>query len=721
MKRPFAIFGSAYFAGLLAAVFFAPESLLILLVATLLFFAISMAFEVLRKNGYIPSAALCFETAIFVFMICSSQVSSNCAPFADKTLNITAEITDTEESGDSFVYTLQKFRSDDGSALPEDYSVLLYSNTVLCCEPGYTINAKLDIRDFRDDFGLSSRKSHLSKGEYLAAVINSDSDTELIPASAGKEILGTTVRNFFASIPAKYLNPENAGISSAMLLGISPDTEIYDEFRNAGVSHLLVVSGLHMAILAGLVLAFLKKLRLHRIASAIITIIFVLIYMAITGFGHSSVRAGAMYIILLLAPIFGRESDSLNTLGLAVLVICLFSPYAAGDTGFLLSASATLGIILLSGRMSRAVLSHFNEDHRLFGALKYITELFTVSIAANLFVSPVLILVFGYIQPESIIFSMLLSLPAAVIIFCSLIICLLGAIPFISGIVYPFAFMDGILCKLSLSLCSAVPNTGASPLGSIGLIILMGVILILILVLSFRARKKLTIAITSAVLLIYASGFAASYAYSFSVTRLISANCGNGYFTAVVHHGKAVILTAGGNDTELPTELLAESRIGKIEGAFLSTGSYGELEAVLTAEEQFGAFPVTVQEDLLPLGNDFVAEDIYKTKYSRDIFGDGAVLAFCEDSGRRIRLIIYGKEIIIDRKGVYYSPESCAVYITEKARPEISSSFTILESDDIINENTAFPTGNYLLQPEGEALFADLNDNGEIKLRRSFR
>ena len=112
-----------------------------------------------------------------------------------------------------------------------------------------------------------------------------------------------------------------AGMAFGFKSGIS--TETTRMFRALGVSHLLAVSGLHTALLAQAMLALLRFLKTPRKAASLLTAGFVLLFVALTGFTPSAVRAGVMSMVMLLGLLFGREPDSLNSLGLALLVIAL--------------------------------------------------------------------------------------------------------------------------------------------------------------------------------------------------------------------------------------------------------------------------------------------------------------------------------------------------------------------------------------------------------------
>ena len=88
--------------------------------------------------------------------------------------------------------------------------------------------------------------------------------------------------------------------------------------------------------------------------------------MALAGFPASAVRAGIMSILYFLGLAVGRESDSLNSLGFALLVMTAGNPYAVNDVGLLLSACATLGLLLLGPRMEAAFVAPLRERKDVF-------------------------------------------------------------------------------------------------------------------------------------------------------------------------------------------------------------------------------------------------------------------------------------------------------------------------------------------------------------------
>ncbi len=118
-------------------------------------------------------------------------------------------------------------------------------------------------------------------------------------------------------------------------------------FERTGSFHLLVVSGMHLAIFSGLVFFITRRFRLPRIAASFVTIALALAYALFTGFGQPVQRAFWMITLYLCGRILWRERHPLNAIGFAGLVMIVINPAALLDAGFqmtLLSVLAVAGI-----------------------------------------------------------------------------------------------------------------------------------------------------------------------------------------------------------------------------------------------------------------------------------------------------------------------------------------------------------------------------------------
>ena len=152
-------------------------------------------------------------------------------------------------------------------------------------------------------------------------------------------------------IAAIWDDAETAGFLTAMLTGersgLSVETET--ALSEAGLSHLLAVSGLHCTFLVALLGMLIPPVRRRLFAACAIGVLF--FYMLMTGLSPSIVRSCIMLVFVLTAPLLRRDSDGPTSLGTALLVILLCNPYAAAGIGLQLSFAATGGILLLGGRL----------------------------------------------------------------------------------------------------------------------------------------------------------------------------------------------------------------------------------------------------------------------------------------------------------------------------------------------------------------------------------
>jgi competence protein ComEC len=115
-------------------------------------------------------------------------------------------------------------------------------------------------------------------------------------------------------------------------------------FERTGSFHLLVVSGLHLAIFSGLVFWLARRLRLSRVWASLITIACSLGYAMFTGFGHPVERAFWMVTLYLLGRMVWRERKALNTIGVVALVMLAAEPASLFDSGFQMTLLSVLAI-----------------------------------------------------------------------------------------------------------------------------------------------------------------------------------------------------------------------------------------------------------------------------------------------------------------------------------------------------------------------------------------
>ncbi|MDR3313188.1 MAG: ComEC/Rec2 family competence protein [Oscillospiraceae bacterium] len=205
-----------------------------------------------------------------------------------------------------------------------------------------------------------TRARYLAQGIYLGSYANGFAeDTVAVEHTDGHQPMRYILRlreRIERNLREAY-SVEQCALFRGMLLGDKDgiDYQTRQDFTGAGVSHLFAVSGLHMSLLSWSVYRALLALRCPRTPAACLCAGFVLLFMALTGFSASCVRAGIMMLLLLAGECAARPPDALNSLGLAATVLMIASPLSAGQVGLQLSFGATLGILLFHKRLCAPV------------------------------------------------------------------------------------------------------------------------------------------------------------------------------------------------------------------------------------------------------------------------------------------------------------------------------------------------------------------------------
>ncbi len=154
----------------------------------------------------------------------------------------------------------------------------------------------------------------------------------------------------WSRLPAAFrLGHEDAAMLTAMLTGDRTllGHRLRAGFERTGSFHLLVVSGMHLAIFSGLVFWAARRLRLPRVGASLATVALSFGYALFTGFGQPVERAFWMVTLYLAGRLLWRERHPLNAIGFAALVMLAVRPAAVADAGLqmtLLSVLAVAGI-----------------------------------------------------------------------------------------------------------------------------------------------------------------------------------------------------------------------------------------------------------------------------------------------------------------------------------------------------------------------------------------
>jgi competence protein ComEC len=142
------------------------------------------------------------------------------------------------------------------------------------------------------------------------------------------------------------LTSDDAGMLNAMLFGDRDrlNHRLRLGFERTGSFHLFVVSGMHVALLAGAIFWLARRLQLREGAATAVTLAASAAYAVLTGFGAPVQRALLMSAIFLVARLLSRERNVLNGLGAAVLGVLVLSPSSLFEAGFQMTFLAIVAI-----------------------------------------------------------------------------------------------------------------------------------------------------------------------------------------------------------------------------------------------------------------------------------------------------------------------------------------------------------------------------------------
>ncbi|WP_052488056.1 DNA internalization-related competence protein ComEC/Rec2 [Gordoniibacillus kamchatkensis] len=179
---------------------------------------------------------------------------------------------------------------------------------------------------------------------------------------------------------------DQSGLMKSMLIGWQEDMdpEQYRQFSKLGLTHILAISGMNVAIFLGLLFAVLKRLRLTRESTLLVGIAAMPGYVLLTGASPSIVRAGIMSMMALYAARRGWLKDGLHLAALAAWAMLVWEPYYLYDVGFQLTFAITAALLAGVPRIAR-LLPIRKEALRQAAAITIVSQLVSFPITVYYF------------------------------------------------------------------------------------------------------------------------------------------------------------------------------------------------------------------------------------------------------------------------------------------------------------------------------------------------
>ncbi|MCK4891058.1 MAG: ComEC/Rec2 family competence protein, partial [Candidatus Pacebacteria bacterium] len=343
------------------------------------------------------------------------------------------------------------------------------------------IDGKINIPE---DFDGFEYKNYLfSKGIYYISyypqieIIKKDKTGFYYEISKFRKNAGENILSIFPQ--------PQAGIISAMTLGVKSgiSSETLKSFNKTSTRHIIAVSGLHMTIVAVLIMYLLLAIGLKRNHAFYFAILGIVFFVALVGFPPSAVRAAIMGGLVLFAVKVGRLANAANAIIFAGVLMLLYNPNLLRyDVGFQLSFSAVFGIIYIYPR-----LDFYFKKYPDYLKIK---TMFLITISAQIATLPIIINSFSNYSVFSV-FANILVLPFVPVVMIGGIISIMaGFVSLLAGQIV--AMPISLILSLQLYIINffAGFNIGYFSFNGMNIWFVAVYYGVLVLLLNFRSIKK---------------------------------------------------------------------------------------------------------------------------------------------------------------------------------------------------------------------------------------
>lgn len=353
---------------------------------------------------------------------------------------------------------------------------------------------------------------------------------------------------------------DDAAVVSAVLLGdrSNLNTDFESNAKAAGITHMLVVSGMHLGIIFQLLNKILSLFKIGRIKTNLLILIAIFCMTAICGFTPSILRAALTYAIIVIGNLIFKKPDALNSLGAATIIILFFNPLAFGNLALLLSLFSTFGLLFICPIMVESFTSLISKFITPGKLIKGIIFSLSQSLSATLATLPICIIYFGYISLISPLTNLLTGYAASLLTSFSFIGIALLSLPsiFKFSATFPMFIIYALvryIVKVT-DICADFPFATIQARNEYLISFAIFAISIPFLLCAKRWRKKAKLRISlklcaSALVLISVSSAALFYTIS-PKTEIVIPNVGKGSSVLIKTENDVFAVGAGDSPTD---------------------------------------------------------------------------------------------------------------------------------------------------------------------------
>ncbi len=579
MKRPLVYF----VAPLLCALFIVSDNIGYYYLASLCFITLLLILSV--KDKYKLYMLIIFVICSLYFYAYNYEYSVENNLLKGEQKFFTATIFAQEHNG----YILKNLRVSEKTFY---FKVKIYSDDKYNIGDEVTgYIAKNENTEYKND-GAFSYRDYLKANKTLCIV-----DANIIKREKTNKYFFLKYLNKYRQSINNTINhgmKKHSDIMAAILLGTDIETDLESVIK-AGVIHIFAISGLHLAIISLLIYRISKFIFVSIRSRSISVIILTALYIALSGFHLSTIRAGFMILLFFLKNVLYRKYDNVSALSFAFITMMLINPYSYLNRGFVLSFSAVISIFFI-----RKHIAFSNLD-------SYYTKTMNTLLAVHVGMLPVIAHYTFEVYTYSVLTNFLVLPLVPVIIISGYIASIMPS--FVSEIIF---LIPHYLIEYILRLSEIIISLPFSTL-LVGKVQLPTMLMYYLSIFMYQSRKKISILFAILVLFITVKGSI------FPKEEVVFLDIGNGDSTIIRTEGYSILIDGGGipfrkgNNQGLRVLLpyLKSAGIASIDSVIITHSDFDHIYGII---EILGMLPVRqiIVSDYYKERDDFLFNELRK-------------------------------------------------------------------------------------------------------------
>jgi competence protein ComEC len=385
-----------------------------------LFFVLIVAsvfFSIILKQYHMIAGALVFSV-LLTFVICRLMAQTHdydsSLTYFEKTASFLGYISEfplKKNDRIDFEFTVCGIKPENGPDFEKKKPFRILIRTVMKDERFFTKGDSLiitgKIRIPPEKIGTFDYKNYLLNQEIFGTIMTDSGKIRSLSGARVEPFVYGCLKNHVWSIKEKIcslleknLTHESYAFFLSIFFGIRSQIcdEVYAEFQNTGMLHLLAISGMNISFIGGIFL-FVFRIFLSKSKAYFFSLAFLFLYVVSIYYSSSGMRAYVMYALCAFYFVSGRRTTAFSILSVSAIIMILANPFCIFDTGFQLSFFATAGIILFSGMI---------EEYLPFWFHPKLKSVISVTVSAYISVVFLQWSLFGKIQLIAILSSIII-------------------------------------------------------------------------------------------------------------------------------------------------------------------------------------------------------------------------------------------------------------------------------------------------------------------------